>query len=48
MNRALALVHSDATAVLAGRADSLAALRGQHVFISGGSGILGTWLLELI
>ncbi len=48
MNRALALVHSDAEAVLAGRADSLAALRGQHVFISGGTGILGTWLLELI
>ncbi|MDI1320962.1 MAG: NAD-dependent epimerase/dehydratase family protein [bacterium] len=48
MNRAIALVHADATAVLAGQADRLAALRGQHVFISGGTGILGTWLLELI
>ena len=48
MNRAIALVHADAKAVLAGQADRLAALRGQHVFISGGTGILGTWLLELI
>jgi len=48
MNPAIALVHSDALAVLAGRAGSLATLRDQHVFISGGTGILGAWLLELI
>jgi len=48
MNRALALVHSDAAAVLAGRTSCLAELRDQHVFISGGTGILGAWLLELI
>jgi len=33
MNRALALVQSDAAAVLAGGVDTLASLRGQHVFI---------------
>lgn len=48
MKRALDLVRADAEAVLADRADRLAALRGQHVFISGGTGILGTWLLELM
>jgi nucleoside-diphosphate-sugar epimerase len=48
MNRAFALVRSDAEAVLAASAERLAPLRGQHVFISGGTGILGTWLLELI
>ena len=49
MERALALVHSDAEAVLdEGRAQRLEALRGQHLFITGGTGFLGTWLLELI
>lgn len=48
MNRALALVRSDAETVLDGRSYRLDALRGQHVFISGGTGFLGTWLLELI
>ncbi len=47
MKRAIALVHADAEAVLTGRTDSLAVLRGQHIFLSGGTGILGTWLLEL-
>ncbi len=48
MNSALALVRSDAEAVLHGRSQRLDALRGQHLFISGGTGFLGTWLLELI
>jgi len=48
LNRAVALVRADAEAVLQVGAGRLSALRGQHVFISGGTGILGTWLLELI
>lgn len=48
MKRALDLVRSDAEAVLDGRSRRLDALRGQHLFISGGTGFLGTWLLELI
>ncbi|MCS6242777.1 MAG: NAD(P)-dependent oxidoreductase [Opitutus sp.] len=48
MNRALALVRSDAEAVVGGRTQILDSLRGQHLFISGGTGFLGTWLLELI
>lgn len=47
MNRAIALVRADAEAVLDGRVERLSALRGQHIFIAGGTGFLGTWLLEL-
>ncbi len=47
MNRAIALVRADAEAVLEGRVERLHALRGQHIFITGGTGFLGTWLLEL-
>jgi nucleoside-diphosphate-sugar epimerase len=49
MDRALALVQSDVEAVLGhGRAARLDKLHGEHLFISGGTGFLGTWLLELI
>jgi nucleoside-diphosphate-sugar epimerase len=48
MKSASDLVRSDVESILAGRTELLAALRGQHVFISGGTGFLGTWLLELM
>jgi nucleoside-diphosphate-sugar epimerase len=48
MNRLLALVSSDAKAVLQGRSHLLEDLRRQHLFITGGTGFLGTWLLELV
>lgn len=47
MKAALDLVRADAEAVLLGRTARLDALRGQHLFISGGTGFLGAWLLEL-
>src|SRR5688572_21148066 len=47
MKRAMALVRSDVDAVLAGRVEILGALRNQHVFVTGGTGFLGTWVLEL-
>jgi hypothetical protein len=48
MNPALALVRADVEAVLNGRFQRLDSLRGQHIFISGGTGFLGTWLLEFV
>jgi dTDP-glucose 4,6-dehydratase len=48
MKPAIDLVLADAEAVLNGRSHHLEALRGEHLFLSGGTGILGTWLLELI
>jgi len=48
MNQAIALVKADSEAVLDGRIGMLEVLRGEHLYISGGTGILGAWLLELI
>ena len=41
-------VSADTEAVLAGRTELLKPLAGAHIFITGGTGFLGTWLLELI
>ena len=47
MNR-IEQVRNDAEAVLTGRTEVLKPLANRHLFISGGTGFLGTWLLELI
>ena len=47
-DKALALVRSDAESVLSSRTELLRPLAGSHIFVSGGTGFLGTWLLELI
>ncbi len=48
MNLAQKLVEGDVTAVITKQNVKLDALRGKHIFISGGTGFLGTWLLEII
>ena len=48
IQRALNLVHSDARAVLSDRIELLKGLRGKNLFITGGTGFLGTWIMELI
>lgn len=48
MKCAIDLTRSDAEEVLNGRHGELEALRDQRLFITGGTGILGAWLLELI
>ena len=48
MNQAIDLVKADSEEVLKGRIGRLDVLRGEHLYISGGTGILGAWLLELI
>ncbi|MDB6025508.1 MAG: dTDP-glucose 4,6-dehydratase [Verrucomicrobiales bacterium] len=42
------LVRQDAEAVVANRTHLLSSLRNSHIFITGGTGFLGTWLLELL
>lgn len=42
------IVREDVRDVLAGRQHVLDPLRQRHVFITGGSGFLGTWMIELI
>ena len=42
------LTEADAQAVLQTSFARLEALRGQHLFLSGGTGILGSWILELV
>lgn len=48
MKSRLGHVRSDTEAVLNGRTELLKPLAGAHLFLSGGTGFLGTWLLELI
>ncbi|MSU34524.1 MAG: NAD-dependent epimerase/dehydratase family protein [Pedosphaera sp.] len=48
MKSRLEQVRSDTAAVLDGRTERLKPLAGTTIFISGGTGFLGTWLLELI
>ena len=48
MKSRLEQVRSDTSAVLNGRLDLLKPLAGTHLVIPGGTGFLGTWLLELI
>jgi dTDP-glucose 4,6-dehydratase len=45
---AQASVREDARQVLKGRTQRLEPLRGKHLFLTGGTGFLGTWLLELL
>lgn len=45
--RALQLVRRDCREVLEGRLESLAAFKGQHLLVTGGTGFLGTWIAEL-
>lgn len=46
--KASTLVREDVESVLKGRTGLLKSLAGGHLFITGGTGFLGTWLLELL
>jgi nucleoside-diphosphate-sugar epimerase len=47
MKRAIDLVRIDAQSVVDGRIQHLERLKGEHVFVTGGTGFLGAWLLEI-
>ncbi len=46
--KAFDLVREDVANVLSGRAEPLRDLAGGHLFLTGGTGFLGSWLLELL
>lgn len=46
--QALEMVRADARRVIAGREGLLDPLRAKNLYIAGGTGFLGTWLLELL
>lgn len=48
MNAAEQFIRADAEGVLASGSKDLSPLRSRHIFITGATGILGKWLLELI
>ena len=48
IDKAIASVHEDAIAILQGRTKLLDSLRGKHLYVTGGTGFLGCWLLELL
>jgi nucleoside-diphosphate-sugar epimerase len=48
MKRAIELTRFDAESVLENRYTQLDSLRDEHVFVSGCTGMLGSWLLELV
>ena len=47
LKKALESVKQDARAGIDGRLEMLTPLRGKHLFVSGGTGFLGTWILEI-
>jgi nucleoside-diphosphate-sugar epimerase len=48
MKRAIDLVRTDAQRVVDRRVQQLERLKGEHVFVTGGTGFLGAWLLEIV
>jgi nucleoside-diphosphate-sugar epimerase len=46
--RATDIVREDVRDVIAGRQQVLDPLRQRHIFVTGGSGFLGTWIVELV
>ena len=46
--RADDLMASDIQMVVEATEDVLTSLRGSHIFLTGGTGFIGTWLLEAL